>query len=125
MSFRRNEFSALEEELRSRRPSLDQNVEDRLVADVTPRRRGGHRGFRTAVAVAGTVAMFGVLAAFGGVSYAFTSARTAVGPWSTEHSSSWSQYHEGDCHHSGGSYGDDWSKSGDEYGGNFFFFHHR
>jgi hypothetical protein len=57
----------LERNLRANRPQLDSDVEDRILSGVAP--TGGRR-MRVLAATVLTVGVFGVMSAFGGISYA-------------------------------------------------------
>jgi len=87
----------MERDLRDRRSSLERGVEDDLVSRIAPMHRRGRGGYRAALAVAATTAVFAALAATGGVSYAVTQAQSAVGGSSSVTSSSETQYGEGSC----------------------------
>src|SRR5690242_4711679 len=87
----------MERDLRDRRSSLERGVEDDLVSRIAPMHRRGRGGYRAALAVAATTAVFAALAATGGVSYAVNQAQSAVGGSSSVTSSSETQYGEGSC----------------------------
>jgi hypothetical protein len=97
MGFRHDDHSEVESELQARRARLDRVLEDELASRVSPMRRAHRAGFRTAMALAATTAVFAALAASGGVSYAVSAAQTAVNSTSTTTSSSNTQYAEGSC----------------------------
>lgn len=113
----------LERALRTERPELDRSVQRDIVSRISARpvRRGG--AFRIALAGLVTAAVFGAMAAFGGVSYATNSVQHSVGysnsnkGWS--YTPSCDQYgqkgHKGD---KGGNYGPPgFNKGGSGFGG--------
>ena len=98
---RRGDMGDVESLLRAQRPALDDGVERRLIQRIAPPVSGRPRGVRLALVSVATVAVFGALASFGGVSYAVSAAKDAVsggssGP-STFTNSSNGQYGEGSC----------------------------
>jgi hypothetical protein len=99
MGFRnRSEFSDLERQLDAGRARLDRGVERELVSQIRAAGRARHGGFRLALAGLSTTAVFAILAASGGVSYAVSAAKNAVGTsTTTTQTSSGTQYGEGGC----------------------------
>jgi hypothetical protein len=79
---RGDELSALEERLRAGRPQPGVELERAIGQRVGRRSRSGGRAL---LALALTAGVFGAMASFGGVGYAVSSVRSAVGPGAREH----------------------------------------
>jgi hypothetical protein len=99
MGFRnRSEFSDLERQLDAGRARLDRGVEREMVSRISAARRARQGGFRLVLAGLTTTAVVAMLAASGGVSYAVSAAKDAVGNGkTTTQTSSSTQYGEGGC----------------------------
>jgi hypothetical protein len=99
MRFRNTgEYSDLERQLDAGRARLDRGVERELVSRISAAGRARHGGLRLALAGLATTAVFAILAASGGVSYAVSAAKNAVGTGgTTTQTSSSTQYGEGGC----------------------------
>jgi ferric-dicitrate binding protein FerR (iron transport regulator) len=74
---RGDELSALEERLRAGRPQPGVELERAIGQRIGRRSRSGGRAL---LALALTAGVFGAMASFGGVGYAVSSVRSAVGP---------------------------------------------